>query len=303
MDGHRSAATQVLHRPAQSRAWWSGKMLGTPKGLSDEKAARMMVALHEGRTLRLFGVKAPRLEAYFKTHPQYAQEALPMIDANNRAARLRKGARLRSRTHCTYGHPLSGENLFVAPEGWRRCRICTDKSHAENRRMSEQQARRVVEALHEGKTIADITGAGKPTYIVNNRALLLFRRKHPKYERIVVRLSSANAKVHYAEAWARRAQILRGPAIAAHGADIFMLIRSAVPANLPPQIRDDVIGAMALEIVEGKLRPKDIGRRVREFFTAQFRQFSKFGPVSLDARLYDEGSTTLGDTITRGLWD
>jgi hypothetical protein len=82
-----------------------------------------------------------------------------------------------------------------------------------------------------------------------------------------------------------------------------MLIRSAVPANLPPQIRDDVIGAMALEIVEGKLRPKDIGRRVREFFTAQFRQFSKFGPVSLDARLYDEGSTTLGDTITRGLWD
>ena len=30
----------------------------------------MMVALHEGSTLRLFGVKAPRLRAYFETHPQ-----------------------------------------------------------------------------------------------------------------------------------------------------------------------------------------------------------------------------------------
>jgi hypothetical protein len=82
-----------------------------------------------------------------------------------------------------------------------------------------------------------------------------------------------------------------------------MLIRSAVPANLPAQIRDDVIGAMALEIVEGKLRSTDIRRRVREYVTAQFRQFSRFGPVSLDARLYDDGSTTLADTITRGFWD
>jgi hypothetical protein len=69
-------------------------MLGTPKGLSDEKAARMMVALREGRTLRTFGVKSPRLEAYFNAHPEFAQEALPLIEENKRAARLRKGARL-----------------------------------------------------------------------------------------------------------------------------------------------------------------------------------------------------------------
>jgi hypothetical protein len=66
--------------------------------------------------------------------------------------------------------------------------------------------------------------------------------------------STANAKIHHAEASARRAQILRASAIAARGADIFMLIRSAVPAYLPVQIRDHVIGAMALEIVVGKRR-------------------------------------------------
>jgi hypothetical protein len=86
-----------------------------------------------------------------------------------------------------------------------------------------------------------------------------------------------------------------------------MLIRSAVPAYLPAQIRDDVIGAMALEIVEGKLRPTDIRRRVREYITAQYRQFSKFGHVSLDARLYDDGNATLLDRLSTdastGYWD
>ena len=251
-------------------------MTSPAKGLSDEKAARMMAALREGRTLRSFGVKAPRLDAYFAAHPYYAREARPLIVANAKAARLRKGARLGSRTHCRFGHPFSGDNLFLTPEGWRRCRICTEKSHAENRRMSEQQARRVVEALHEGKTIADITKSGRPSYILNHRALLLFRQKHPKFERFVVRLSTANAKVHHAEAWARRAQILRAPNIAAHGGDIFSLIRSAVPETLPRQIRDDVIGSMALEVVEGKLKTGDIRRRVREFITEQYRQFSRF---------------------------
>ena len=86
-----------------------------------------------------------------------------------------------------------------------------------------------------------------------------------------------------------------------------MLIRSAVPANLPAQILDDVIGAMALEIVEGKLRPTDIRRRVREYVAAQYRQFGKFGPLSLDARLFEDGNATLLDRLSTeagtGYWD
>jgi hypothetical protein len=58
--------------------------------LTETKAARMMVALREGRTLRKFGVRAPRLEAYFKAHPAYALEARPLIEANAKAAFLRK---------------------------------------------------------------------------------------------------------------------------------------------------------------------------------------------------------------------
>jgi len=28
------------------------------------------------------------------------------------------------RTMCKYGHPLSGENLKLTKQGWRKCRIC-----------------------------------------------------------------------------------------------------------------------------------------------------------------------------------
>jgi len=88
-------------------------MLGTARGLSDEKAARMMAALHDGRTLRTFGVKAYRLGAYFNAHPEYAREALPLIEKNNAAALRRKGARLRNRTHCKYGHSLEGARIYT----------------------------------------------------------------------------------------------------------------------------------------------------------------------------------------------
>jgi hypothetical protein len=273
----------------------------------------MMVALRGGGTLNKFGVRAPRLEAYFNTHPEYALEARPLIEANAKAALLRKGSRFRNQanqTQCMRGHPLSGDNLYVYKgrrgRQSRKCRICLKQSDATGRRVSETQARKVVEALNAGKTIANITFAGKPTYILNNRALLLFRRKNPKFDRLVVRLSTANAKAHNAEATARRIQILRAPAIAEHGTDIFGLIRSAVPESLPREIRDDVIGTMALEVVEGKLKTADIRRRVREFITAQYRQFSKYGPISLDARLFEDGSATLLDRLTTDIatgWD
>jgi hypothetical protein len=281
----------------------------TPPGLSEGKAVRMMAALREGRTLRTFGVRAPRLEAYFKAHPEFAREALPLIEVNNKAALLRKGERKRNLTHCKYGHPLSGDNLYLAPgRKERKCLACLKRRGECERRMSEQQARRVIDALkHDGETITTVTRPGKPTYIVNRRALILFRQKHPKFDRLVVRLSTTNAKVHHAEASARLAQIFRAPVIAEHGADIFALIRSAVPTTLPAQIRDDVIGAMALEIVEGKLRPSDIRRRVCEYISAQFRQFSKYGRVSLDARLFEDGNATLLDRLSTeagdGYWD
>jgi hypothetical protein len=67
MDGHRFAATQVLHLSAQSRAKRERVMVNTnirthegprrgatPASLSDENAAQIMIGLRAGSTLRRF---------------------------------------------------------------------------------------------------------------------------------------------------------------------------------------------------------------------------------------------------------
>lgn len=41
--------------------------------------------------------------------------------------------RNRSKTHCPYGHPYSGDNLHIAPDGKRICRICSRRHTAEGR--------------------------------------------------------------------------------------------------------------------------------------------------------------------------
>jgi hypothetical protein len=61
-------------------------MPGAAKGLSDEKVARILVGLREGKTPRLLGTTAARLKAYCAEHPEYGREAIPLIEANAKAA-------------------------------------------------------------------------------------------------------------------------------------------------------------------------------------------------------------------------
>jgi len=37
------------------------------------------------------------------------------------------------KTHCKYGHPLSGDNLYVSPKGIRNCRACVNRNHTQYR--------------------------------------------------------------------------------------------------------------------------------------------------------------------------
>lgn len=37
-----------------------------------------------------------------------------------------------SQTHCLHGHPLSGDNLYVNPDGYRQCRECGRRRRREH---------------------------------------------------------------------------------------------------------------------------------------------------------------------------
>src|SRR6266849_799279 len=97
-------------------------------GLSDEKAARMLVAMREGRTLRKFSItrNCPRFKAYCEAHPEYARNALPLAAANQKAADRRKGEVKRNQASvvCLKGlHPMSKDNVSIH-KGRRSCIAC-----------------------------------------------------------------------------------------------------------------------------------------------------------------------------------
>jgi hypothetical protein len=43
---------------------------------------------------------------------------------NNRDTREAGHHNHSRKTHCIHGHPLSGENVYLSPQGWRRCKTC-----------------------------------------------------------------------------------------------------------------------------------------------------------------------------------
>jgi hypothetical protein len=56
---------------------------------------------------------------YLGTNQENRRDAVKTGDAFNSTAAMRK-----LQTHCIHGHPLEGDNLYIAKDGRRRCATC-----------------------------------------------------------------------------------------------------------------------------------------------------------------------------------
>jgi hypothetical protein len=81
-----------------------------------------------------------------------------------------------------------------------------------------------------------------------------------------------------------------------------------IPASNPH--RDDIVARIFEDWLDGSLERADVSARVKNYITEHNRlfptNFAKFGSarlVSLDEVLFEDGSTTRGDNVSRGLWD
>jgi hypothetical protein len=278
-------------------------MAATAKGLSDEKAARMMAALRDGQTLRKFGVVPARLEAYFKANPEYEREARPLIQANNEAARLQKGAHHRIKTHCKNGHPFAVYQRLNLNKGCitRQCRQCERDRIKLGGLVKPEVIVKVRAALDRGLTINAITAGSRPTRLLAHHALSRYRRENPEFDRFVL----ARTKDSNSRGQKLRYQRARNEAVLDQNNDYYK-IRALLPANFPD--KDDVVSDIFEALLNGSLRREDVGKRVRDYIRIHNRAFSTQylagRPLSsLDAPLFADGTMTVGDTITRGLWD
>jgi hypothetical protein len=275
-----------------------------PPGLSEGKAARMMVALRGGGTLNKFGARAPRLEAYFLAHPEYAREARPLIEANAKAAHLRKGAHMRELTHCKHGHSLADAYVVHQRNGYikRNCRTCW-KMCADRAVISPEVAKKVEALLRRGAPISSFTTAKSKSYLVRHNTFTRYRLENPQINELFLQnQKSANS----------RGQVLRylraKNVVKREENNDYHKLRAMLPPHFPD--KDDVVSAIFEDLLTGKLKHEDIKARVQAYITAHNRMFptkyAKFGNsplVSLDEMMFNDGSMTRGDTISRGLWD
>ena len=82
----------------------------------------------------------------------------------------------------------------------------------------------------------------------------------------------------------------------------------AAPALVSAQTPRTPVTLRSGPMLRGSLRRDQVKERVRQFVTAHNREANKhgtgkFGLISLDAPIYEDGVTTLADRATRSIWD
>lgn len=235
--------------------------------------------------------------------------AVPFIGKANSMTVLR-------RTHCKRGHPLSGDNLYVAPKsGNRGCRACRSLTMKKLRtdRITPERKKLILQRLREGFSLRALKkGVIGARYfpgltLTTSQQMRAERLRDPKWSDKVDALSKplAHAKL---VAIGRAKRIHAAPALMRNsGLDAYDVIVRATQ-NIYDEARDEIRGDLFIALGENRITLAEIPSRVREFVAAYNRRnrhsvMSQWGDISLDVQTFDEGPTRLVDTVTHGLWD
>ncbi|GMP11864.1 hypothetical protein TM239_63470 [Bradyrhizobium sp. TM239] len=309
-----------------------------PTLMTSSQVAECMEALRNGLTLRRitgggkFGkmiVSLTKFKAHCAAYPAWGAEAMKLARANAKAADFGKGHK-RNLTHCKQGHPLSGDNLYIAPgRRERKCMTCTKLRYSTPRPPTAGQIERATELLNGGSSLNLVcTGkiAGKLVQepLFSYRKLRFYRAQHPAFDLLVKSATAGSNSRAQLRRWAidptggrriitPRKLLTREPAltgvIAGPSHEVFTVVDRAVPRNLDFETRKEVMSEMMLSILEGKLTLDDAPLRWREFLRITNRmfptQYAKFGNsllLSLDEAMFDDGGGRRGDSVTHNLW-
>jgi hypothetical protein len=294
-----------IHRAAELK--WRNAPPGMPPALADEFMAR----LRAGSTVRKLtsGIKefGPALATLdrFKKHcqlqPEWGAEAWRTSKANARAGRI---ARFRAMTHCKHGHSLVDASLYQK-DGYvaRHCRICRAIRAKRPATITPEAREKVRALLRRRLPISYFVKPGTGNYVMSHVTFTHLRREDDEINSLAVAVISDAQQRAQDRRWAR----VRNRTVKEESNDYYRIM-AMLPHHLSPDMRDDVAQSIFVALLEGSLRRDEVRKRLPEFVTAHNRDVNrystgKFGLISIDAPMFAESSTTLADTITRGLWD
>lgn len=199
----------------------------------------------------------------------------------------------------------------IARESTRRWR---EKNREKARKSSADASRRCREAKpEEARAAARARYHANPDLAAFNKFMArqrhpgretarkkAYAERHPEKHR-KQRNNTPSAKRHRKE-YARRRTIRETKDKAALGERIIANARAAIPANVGPELRAELAAMIAQRVYEGRYPIRVTTEQAKEVMTDHFRMFTKYGPESLDAPRFDDGSGCLHDTISKGLW-
>ena len=172
-------------------------------------------------------------------------------------------------------------------------------------------AEKVKDALRRGASLGQIT-SGKPTgggkmnrslVIARFKVVKRYRQENPDFDRFVAAAIADSNSVGQRIRHQRRLNAAKRQEI-----NDYHSIRAMLPASFPG--KDDVVSTIFEDLLTGALKREDVKARVQSYIAAHNRmfptKFARFGDsplVSLDEVMFEDGSATRGDSVSRGLWE
>jgi hypothetical protein len=258
-----------------------------------------------------------RFEKHCQLHSGWGVEARRLSWENfKKKSRESSHQRRRTAEMCLKGlHPMVGDNVMISHKKnrqWRQCLACR-RHAAKNPPMASILA--IVDVIKEkivkGASISEIThgrptGGGK-----TNRSLILaphnkfyyLRRVNPQFDQFVRK----HTKENNSRGQRIRHTRVRTAAVRDDNNDYYK-IRDMIPASNPN--RDDIVARIFEDLLGGTLEREEVPARVKAYIAELNKlyptKYAKFGNarlVSLDEVMFEDGSATRGDNVSRGLWD
>jgi hypothetical protein len=300
-----------------------------PRLMTPEQANACMSDLKTGCTIRRitgggkFGsaiVSFRKFSKHCSLYPEWGAEADRLAKINAKAGDVGKSVnspkRKQTQEVCLKGlHQMKGDNLMMH-KGRRACLACW-RHHAANPPIHSilPVLDLIKDDLRRGISAGQIchgrpTGGGKVDrrlVRVRPNVFYRYRQLNPDFNQFVLEAIADSKSVGQKIRFSRHRARLQTARVRKEAND-YHKIRDMIPASNPH--RDDIVARIFEDMLSGNLDRENVQGRVRYYVTEYNRifptKYAKFGNsplVSLDEVLFDNGSMTRGDTISRGLWD
>ena len=285
------------------------KWVNMPSGLTPELASKFMLNLHGGKTIRdmttsggdSYICSMERFRVHCRLNPEWSATVRKLSETNGNKKKSVNAARsLATRLMCLKGlHPMTADNVRVRKCGLRYCREC-QRTLEKNPRIDVilPVVGKITSSLQRGQRL----NATLKKYGVGIKVYTRFREINADFDTNVREaLQNKGARQQVRAVQVHVARVRRQN-------DDYHTIRGLIPESNPH--RDDILARIFEDMLGGSLKRAEVPSRIKIYVTELNRlyptKYAKFGDgqlFSLDEVMFDGGTSTRGDYVSRSLWD